>query len=212
MQTAQTILPNPPIAAFRDNLLNAIPKLRAFAVALGGNSDRGDDLVQETLLKALAHADSFQPGSNMMAWLYTILRNQFYSEYRKRRHEAEDAEDRHAEQVAVFPSQEGRVHFLEVREALNHLTTVHREALMLIVSGASYEDAATLCGCAEGTIKSRVNRARARLTELLDNRRTDAVNSRPEFAVSLGGASVLAQSQAQPRLPSAAGIEQSADF
>ena len=166
MQTFQT-----PITDFRDNLLKAIPKLRAFARNLGGSAERGDDLVQETLLKALANAESFQPDSNMTAWLYTILRNQFYSEFRKRRHEVEDPEGRRAVQVAISPSQEWRVQFLEVREALHHLSAIHREAIMLIVSGMSYEDAATLCGCAVGTMKSRVNRARAQLTELLDSRR-----------------------------------------
>ena len=105
MQTFQTpIEPILPITAFRDNLLKAVPKLRAFARNLGGSAERGDDLLQETVLRALANAESFQPDSNMTAWLYTILRNQFYSEYRKRRHEVEDPEGRRAEQVAISPS------------------------------------------------------------------------------------------------------------
>ena len=83
--------------AIRDQVLATVPSLRAFAISLCGNIDRADDLVQETLLRALAHIDSFEPGTNMPAWLFTILRNLFRSEYRKRRREVEDAEGRYAE-------------------------------------------------------------------------------------------------------------------
>ena len=138
-----------------------------------GSSDcPGDDLVQETLLKAWANANSFEPGSNMIAWLYTILRNEFYSEYRKRRHEIEDNEDRHANRARVSPSQEGYIYFLDVRDAFDRLTAKHREALILTVSGFSYDEAAAACGCAVGTMKSRVSRARERLAQMLDGRPT----------------------------------------
>jgi RNA polymerase sigma-70 factor (ECF subfamily) len=135
---------------------------------LSGNVDRADDLVQETLLRALAHIDSFQPGTNMSAWLFTILRNLFRSEYRKRRREVEDPEGNYAESLKSQPEQTGRVEFREFREALAKLPEDQREALILVgASGFSYDEAAAICGCAVGTIKSRVNRARNRLAQLL---------------------------------------------
>jgi RNA polymerase sigma-70 factor (ECF subfamily) len=154
--------------ALRDALLSAVPSLRAFAISLSGNVDRADDLVQETLLRALAHIDSFEPGTNMSAWLFTILRNLFRSEYRKRRREVEDGDGSYAEMLKTQPSQEERVEFQEFREALAKLPPDQREALILVgASGFSYEEAADICGCAIGTIKSRVNRARTRLAELM---------------------------------------------
>ena len=101
--------------AIRDQVLATVPSLRAFAISLCGNIDRADDLVQETLLRALAHIDSFQPGTNMPAWLFTILRNLFRSEYRKRRREVEDADGRYAETLKSQPEQTGRVEFEEFR-------------------------------------------------------------------------------------------------
>ena len=101
--------------AIRDQVLATVPSLRAFAISLCGNIDRADDLVQETLLRALAHIDSFQPGTNMPAWLFTILRNLFRSEYRKRRREVEDADGRYAETLKSHPEQTGRVEFEEFR-------------------------------------------------------------------------------------------------
>jgi len=153
----------------RDAILAAVPSLRAFAISLSGNVDRADDLVQETLLRALANIDTFQPGTNMSAWLFTILRNHFRSEYRKRRREVEDGEGRYAETLKSQPEQYGQVEFREFREALVKLPSDQREALVLVgASGFSYEEAANICGCAVGTIKSRVNRARTRLAEMLD--------------------------------------------
>jgi RNA polymerase sigma-70 factor (ECF subfamily) len=153
----------------RKAVLTAVPSLRAFAISLCGNVDRADDLVQETLLRALANIDSFQPGTNMSAWLFTILRNHFRSEYRKRRREVEDADGHYAESLKSQPDQLGQVEFGEFREALAKLPSDQREALVLVgASGFSYEEAAHICGCAVGTIKSRVNRARNRLAELMD--------------------------------------------
>jgi RNA polymerase sigma-70 factor (ECF subfamily) len=152
----------------KDDLLAAVPSLRAFAISLCGRTALADDLVQETLVKAWANIGSFRPGSNMIAWLYTILRNEYYSEFRKRRHEVGDEEGRHAARMATRPTQEFHMQFLDFRAALDQLAADHREALILVgASGLSYEDAATLCGCAVGTMKSRVNRARAKLAELL---------------------------------------------
>ena len=92
----------------RDQVLSTVPSLRAFAISLCGNIDRADDLVQETLLRALSHIDSFEPGTNMPAWLFTILRNLFRSEYRKRRREVEDADGRYAETLKSHPEQTGQ--------------------------------------------------------------------------------------------------------
>lgn len=152
----------------RDAMLSAVPSLRAFAISLCGNVDRADDLVQETLLRAMANIESFQPGTNMSAWLFTILRNLFRSEYRKRRREVEDTDGSYAESLRSHPEQQGRVEFEEFRAALTRLPPDQREALILVgASGFSYEEAAAICNCAVGTIKSRVNRARTRLAELL---------------------------------------------
>ena len=152
----------------RDSMLSAIPNLRAFAISLSGNVDRADDLVQETILRALANIDSFQPGTNMSAWLFTILRNLFRSEYRKRRREVEDATGMYAESMKSQPEQASRLEFEELRTALAQLPDDQREAVILVgASGFSYEEAAAICGCAVGTIKSRVNRARNRLAELM---------------------------------------------
>ena len=154
--------------SLRDDILASVPSLRAFAISLSGNGDRADDLVQETLLRAIANIDSFQPGSNLPAWLFTILRNLFRSDYRKRRREVEDAEGNYAKTLKTQPAQNAHLEFEEFRTALDKLPQDQREALILVgASGFSYEDAAAICGCAVGTIKSRVNRARSKLSALL---------------------------------------------
>jgi len=154
--------------SLRDDILASVPSLRAFAISLSGNGDRADDLVQETLLRAIANIDSFQPGSNLPAWLFTILRNLFRSDYRKRRREVEDAEGNYAKTLKTQPAQGAHLEFEEFRAALEKLPQDQREALILVgASGFSYEDAATICGCAVGTIKSRVNRARSKLAAML---------------------------------------------
>lgn len=164
----QEILPASPEPAPRDLILAAIPSLRAFAMSLCRNTDRADDLVQDTLLRAFSHIDSFQPGTNMSAWLFTILRNHFRSEYRKRRREVEDVDGSFAEKLESQPNQTSHLEFQELREALAKLPIEQREALILVgASGHSYQEAARVCHCAVGTIKSRVNRARTRLSELL---------------------------------------------
>jgi RNA polymerase sigma-70 factor (ECF subfamily) len=147
--------------SLREAMLGVVPSLRAFAMSLCGNVDRADDLVQETLLRAIANINSFEPGTNMSAWLFTILRNLFRSEYRKRRREVEDGDGRYADSLKSHPEQPGRVEFEELRAALAKLPPDQREALILVgASGFSYD-------CAVGTIKSRVNRARTRLAEQL---------------------------------------------
>ena len=154
--------------SLREAMLAAVPSLRAFAISLSGNIDRADDLVQETLLRAIANIDSFQPGTNMSSWMFTILRNLFRSEYRKRRREVEDTDGSYAESLKTHPEQNSRLEFQEFRAALAKLPPDQREALILVgASGFSYEEAAAICECAVGTIKSRVNRARTRLADLL---------------------------------------------
>jgi RNA polymerase sigma-70 factor (ECF subfamily) len=155
--------------SLRDSILAAVPRLRAFAMSLCGKVDRADDLVQDTLVRALAHIDSYRPGTNLIAWLFTILRNHFRSEYRKRRREVEDADGSYTESLKSQPEQIGRLEFSELTAALSRLPDDQREALLLVAaSGFSYEEAAEICGCAVGTIKSRINRGRARLALLMD--------------------------------------------
>jgi RNA polymerase sigma-70 factor (ECF subfamily) len=150
------------------DLLSVIPNLRAFAVSLCGNIDRADDLVQETLVKAWSNIGSFVEGTNLRAWLFTILRNIYYSEYRKRRREVADPDGTFAAKLATAPAQSGHMDLLDFRAALQQLPSDQREALILIgASGLSYEEAAGICGSAIGTMKSRVNRARSRLAEML---------------------------------------------
>jgi RNA polymerase sigma-70 factor (ECF subfamily) len=157
-----------PDPALRDELLAAVPSLRAFAISLCGHVDRADDLVQDTLLRALSNIHRFQRGTNLNAWLFTILRNLFHSEYRKRRREVEDPDGSYAGRLKVQPEQGSRLDFEDFRTALAKLPHDQREALLLVgASGFSYEEAAEICGCAIGTIKSRVNRARSRLAGLL---------------------------------------------
>ena len=152
----------------RAGILANVPSLRAFAISLSGNVDRADDLVQETLLRALAKIDSFEPGTNLPAWLFTILRNVFRTEYRKRRREVEDSNGRHAETLKTYPEQHSHIDFKELQQALGKLPASQREGLILVgASGFSYKEAAEICGCAVGTVKSRVHRARVTLAELL---------------------------------------------
>jgi RNA polymerase sigma-70 factor (ECF subfamily) len=163
----------PPLPAstgeqLKADLIALIPNLRAFAISLSGNADRADDLVQETIVKAWGHLGSFDEGSNLGAWLFTILRNVFYSQYRKRRREVADSDGAFAGRLVVAPAQTAHMNMLDFQDALAQLPPDQREALILIgAAGHSYDEAALICGCAVGTIKSRVNRARRRLAELL---------------------------------------------
>jgi RNA polymerase sigma-70 factor, ECF subfamily len=175
--------------SLKDDLLASIPALRAFAISLSGKSDRADDLVQETLVKAWANMSSYTAGTNLRAWLFAILRNIFYSQYRKRKREVEDADGHLAARLATPAEQNGHMDFEDFRRALQQLPPDQREALVLIgASGLSYEEAAEVCDCAVGTIKSRVNRARARLVELLGLTSSDDFAPDPQWRGSLGGA------------------------
>ncbi|MBL0404224.1 sigma-70 family RNA polymerase sigma factor [Microvirga aerilata] len=151
-----------------DEFRAATPSLRAFAMSLCGNRDEADDLVQDTLLRAWAKMDRFERGTNLNAWLFTILRNIFFSARRKRGKEVEDADGSYASRLTSIPEQEARLDLEDLQGALMMLSADQREALLLVgVEGFSYEQAAAICGCVVGTIKSRVNRARTRLAALL---------------------------------------------
>jgi RNA polymerase sigma-70 factor (ECF subfamily) len=152
----------------RDALLAQIPDLRASAFLLCGSKDRADDLVQDTVLSAWAHLDDFQAGTNMGAWLFTILRNRFRTEYRRSRRWVLDTDGKYAERLTSKPDQEGWSISVDLRDALAQLSSQQREAIILIgAKGLTLVEAAAVCGCEVGTIKSRTNRARARLATLL---------------------------------------------
>ena len=152
----------------RASLFKAIPHLRAFAISLTGKTDQADDLVQEAIVRGLSHLDSFTPGTNLQAWLFTILRNQFYTMARQRRREVEDPDGVMAGMLSTPPEQHGRLDLDDLRTALGKLKVDQREMLLLVgAEGMSYEEAAAICGTKVGTIKSRMNRARLRLAELL---------------------------------------------
>lgn len=151
---------------FKREMISHLPNLRAFAVSLIGSPDRADDLVQDAIMKAWAKQESYTPGTNMKAWLFTILRNEFYSQMRKKGREVQDSDGIFTEKLAVHPAQYGALDLLDFRKALDKLPDDQREALILVgASGFAYEEAAEICGCKTGTIKSRVNRARQRLQE-----------------------------------------------
>ena len=158
-------------ATFRSALLTQVPRLRAFARSLARDPDRADDLVQESLTKAWAHRTKFKEGTNLGAWLFTILRNTYYGELRSRRREVSDSDGYHSAQLTSPPAQ---LHYLElqsVASVFEGLPSSQREALFLVgVSGLSYDEAARIGGCAVGTIKSRVFRARAILLDKFGSR------------------------------------------
>jgi RNA polymerase sigma-70 factor, ECF subfamily len=149
-------------------MIALIPTMRAFAASLTGHKDRADDLVQETLLKAWQHIDAFEEGTNLRAWLFTILRNTYYSNMRKKRREVEDVDGKKTASLSVAPAQHAHLDMQDFRSALALLPADQREAIVLVGAvGMSYEEAAEVAQCAVGTVKSRVSRARKRLNETL---------------------------------------------
>jgi RNA polymerase sigma-70 factor, ECF subfamily len=168
---------------FSQQLLAAIPRLRAFALSLSAHADYADDLVQDTLMKAWNHQGSFQPGTNIRAWLFTILRNQYFSQLRKRRREVEDAGGDYAGSITTPGGQDSQLDMSDLRIALQQLPADQREAVVLVgASGFSYQEVAEICGVPVGTVKSRVNRARNRLAALLGMPDRRASGSSPENA------------------------------
>ena len=155
---------------FKRELTEVVPHLRAFARGLCGRPDMADDLVQETMLKAWAAQERFEPGTSMRAWTFVILRNAYLTDMRRNRCRG-DYEEGVAERILTAPAgQEEPIHLSDMHRALLTLPPERREALLLVGAGGfSYEEAATICGCAVGTIKSRVGRARATLTSMLQD-------------------------------------------
>jgi len=155
--------------AFRQGLVEMIPVLRAFARSLCGQRDLADDLAQETLAKAWQARDKFRPGSNLKAWLFVILRNEFYSNHRRAKTVANYAASdplHHSEGVEA--EQHAKLDLTDLMRAFDQLSNEQKEALMLTAGEFSYEEAAAICGCAVGTIKSRVSRARKLLQTLVE--------------------------------------------
>jgi len=151
----------------RTAMLAAMPQLRSYAVSLCRDPDRANDLAQETLLRAYANIRTFKPGSNMVGWLFAILRNQYYAAYRKHHREVEDVDGTYAQTLAIEPDQIIQLEWSDMRAAVAELPDGMRRALVLVaVEGLSYDEAARVCNCPPGTVRSRVHRARARLAEI----------------------------------------------
>lgn len=154
---------------FKRELLAVLPHLRAFARGLSGRPDFADDLVQETAIKAWSARARFMPGTSMRAWTFAILRNHYLSELRRNRRQADFDPDVAERLLVMEADQEDRLHLSDMQAALQKLSAERREALLLVgASGFTYEEAATICDCAIGTMKSRVARARAELGRLLE--------------------------------------------
>ena len=157
-----------PCLSLEDQLVAEVPTLRAFARSLARNHALADDLVQETILKAWGKLSTFEEGTNLRAWLFTILRNTFISLTRKRKREVEDVDGERAAKIVDLPSQQSALDLADFRRAFNKLPDDQREAIILVgAAGFTYEEAGQICGCATGTIKSRVNRARSTLAQIL---------------------------------------------
>lgn len=160
----------------RDGVVEHLPAMRAFAMSLTRDGSAADDLVQDTIVKAWKNFDKFAEGTNLRAWLFTILRNTFYSNLRKHRREVADTDGAMAATLSEKPAHDGRLAMADFEKVFATLPVEQREALILVgASGLSYEEAAETCEVAIGTIKSRVNRGRARLVELLDLREDEAM-------------------------------------
>ncbi|WP_226016049.1 sigma-70 family RNA polymerase sigma factor [Novosphingobium sp. FKTRR1] len=157
-------------AEFHQLLTDSIPHLRAFGRSLCGCRDRADDLVQETLMKAWAARDRYVADSSFRAWTFTILRNHYYGLVRRNRFVGE-YDEAVAERILVTSGgQESRIEATDVLRALGTLPAAQREVLVLMAVGnVSYEDIADICGVALGTVKSRIARARATMSAMLEN-------------------------------------------
>lgn len=152
----------------REELVTHLPALRAFALSLTRDSSAADDLVQEAIMKAWSNLDKFTVGTNLRAWLFTILRNTFFSERRKRKREVADVDGKHAARLSEKPAHDDRLAFGNFLVAFDRLSPEHREVLVLVgAEGFSYEEAAEMIGVRVGTVKSRASRARTRLAEIL---------------------------------------------
>ncbi|MBX5459888.1 MAG: sigma-70 family RNA polymerase sigma factor [Steroidobacteraceae bacterium] len=152
-----------------DEMVALVPQMHTFARSLCRDGVRADDLVQEALARALANIERFRPGTNLKAWLFTIVRNEHYSQLRRRKFEAQGVDTDSLPEPSVPPEHDGDLEVRDLNRALAALSPGQRTALILVsASGFSYEEAAKICGCAVGTIKSRVARARDTLLAILD--------------------------------------------
>ncbi|WP_118133078.1 RNA polymerase sigma factor [Oceanicella sp. SM1341] len=153
----------------REELVTLIPSMRAFARSLTRDHSAADDLVQDTIVKAWTNFDKFKEGTNLRAWLFIILRNTFYSNMRKGKREVQDVDGVFSGKLMQKPSQDSAMEFNDFKKAFSTLPDDQREALILVgASGFSYEEAARICDCAVGTMKSRVNRGRTKLAQIME--------------------------------------------
>jgi RNA polymerase sigma-70 factor, ECF subfamily len=170
--TSNGAAPKPPSAdddAFKKELVALIPHIRAFARTLTGDATAADDLAQEALMKAWDARASYQMGTNMKAWTFMILRNQFYSEKRRSWRSTQLDQEAAERTLIAVDDPEAPVALDELRQALKTLPEEQREALILVGAGGfAYEEAAAICQCAVGTVKSRVSRARKALQAALE--------------------------------------------
>jgi RNA polymerase sigma-70 factor (ECF subfamily) len=170
----------------RDELVQHLPALRGFAISLTRDPTLADDIVQDTVERAWTRIELYEPGSNMRAWLFTILRNIFYSERRKAKRVVSDSDGMHMDALAEKPAHDGRLQMVDFRWAFAQLTDEQREALLLVgASGFTYEETADLCGVAVGTIKSRTGRARQRLAEILELDEEDRLDMTDDKTLSV---------------------------
>ena len=157
-------------AAFKRELVGLIPHLRAFARTLSGEAAAADDLAQDAMMKAWDARTSFQPGTNMKAWTFMILRNQFYSEKRRSWRQTQLDQEAAERTLVATDDPASPIALDELRQALGALPDEQREALILVGAGGfAYEEAAEICRCAVGTVKSRVSRARRALHGILES-------------------------------------------
>jgi len=156
-------------SAFKRELVALIPHLRAFARTLTGDPTAADDLAQDAMMKAWDARASFEMGTNMKAWTFMILRNQFYSEKRRSWRQSQLDQEAAERTLVAIDDPAAPVALDELRLGLGMLPPEQREALVLVGAGGfAYEEAAEICGCAVGTVKSRVSRARRALQGILE--------------------------------------------
>lgn len=170
----------------REEIIGHMKAMRAFALSLTHNQALADDIVQDAVIKAWVNFDKFQDGTNLRAWLFTILRNCFYSHRRKLKNEVEDVDGLIANALATKPAHDGRLQLQDLFAALRLLPAEQREALLLVgAAGFSYEETAKMCKVPLGTVKSRANRARRHLSETLglDNGDPVELTDKPTQAV-----------------------------
>ena len=170
----------------RDEIVMHLKPMRAFALSLTRDMARADDLVQDTVIKAWTNIDKFTVGTNMRAWLFTILRNTFYSERRKAKREVADVDGAMTERMAEKPAHDGRLALNDFRRAFEQLPAEQREALILVgAQGFAYEEAARMCNCAVGTVKSRANRGRKKLAEMLHMHEDEAMELTDQATIAV---------------------------